>query len=129
MKKRNLLYAGLILVIIVSFNACFFDHDTQIHVNDDEDEYHFRASFDDDLTHEVQDVINRHLGRHHSGPVAYLHTDCDFDLADGTKFYLKLKPGRVRIRFDRSDNSEENFTDMRDMCEEIKDVLAGRDDN
>lgn len=127
MKKQNLLYLALALSVMLALSSCH-DHGVHIRVNDDADEYRLRASFDEDLTDDVQRVINRHLHKHNAGSTAYIHTDCDFELGDGTNFYLKLKPGQVRIRFDRDDNTEESYEDMHAMCDEIKDVLARRDE-
>lgn len=126
MKKQNLLYLALALSVMLALSSCH-DHGVHIRVNDDADEYRLRASFDEDLTDDVQRVINRHLNKHHAGSVAYIHTECDYDLGDGTSFYLKLKPGQVRIHFDRDNNSEANYEDMQAMCNEIKEVLTARD--
>ncbi len=126
MKKQKLLYVALAVTVIAGLSACH-DHGVHIRVNNDDDEYRLRASFDRDLTDDVQRIINRHLNKHHAGSVAYIHTDCDYDLDDGTRFSLNLKPGRVRIRFDRDENTEESYEDMQAMCDEIKETLSGNE--
>ena len=128
MQKRNLLYAALILSITVVLSSCFHDHDLAIHVNDDEDVYRLRASFDEDLTSDVQRVINRHLNRHHYTSMVHVFTDKEIRLDDGTSFYIKTGPGRLKIKIDKDENTEEACEDLREMCEEIKIVLAGEDD-
>lgn len=129
MKKRKLLYAALILAVAVAFSSCFHDHDVSIHVNDDDDVYRMRAHFDDDLTGDVQRVINAHLRQHHSPASVTVFTDREITLEDGTSFYLKTEPGRLRIRINRDDNREEGFESVIQMCDEIKEVLANRDNN
>lgn len=125
MKKRNLLYAGLILAITVTLSSCFHDHDISISVNDDDDVYRMRASYDEDQARAVQRIINSHL----CGSISFHHgyVDTDARLNDGTSVYIKARPGRLKINFDRSENTEENFEKLEQMCEEIKDVLARED--
>ncbi len=128
MKKRNLLYAGLVLALILVLSSCFHDHDLHINVNDNDDEYRLRASFDDELTDDVQRVINSHIHSRHPGSTVYLHSDRKIELDNGANFRLRLRPGHLRIRFGRDENSEESYAELQDMCEEIKDVLASRSD-
>ena len=129
MKKRNLLYAGLIVAITVALSSCFHDHDISISVNDDDDVYRMRASFDEDLTADVQRVINKHLRQHHSASLVHVFTDKEIKLDDGTNFYIKTGPGRLKIKIDKSENPEEGCEDLREMCDEIKEVIARGDDN
>ena len=127
MKKRNLLYAGLILAIVIALSSCFHDHGINITVNDDDDVYRFRASYDRDMTDEVNRIINKHLHGQHSTAFVHTFTEKEIRLDDGTNFYIRSGPGRLRIRLDRDDNSEENCEEIRAMCDEIKDLLAGGD--
>lgn len=129
MKKRNLLYAALIVSIVLALSSCFHDHDIHIRVNDDEDVYRMRATYDKDLTDEVQRVINSHLKQHHSNALIRWNTEKEITLDDGTVVYIKTKPGRLRIKVDKTENPEEGCESVRQMCDEIKDVLASREDN
>lgn len=129
MKKRNLLYAALIVSIVLALSSCFHDHDVHIRVNDDEDVYRMRASYDEDLTDEVQRVINSHLKQHHSNALIRWNTEKEITLDDGTVVYIKAKPGRLRIKVDKTENPEEGCESVRQMCDEIKDVLASREEN
>jgi len=129
MQKRNLLYAALILVIVVGLSSCFHDHDIHIRVNDDEDVYRLRASFDEDLTGDVQRVINDNLRKHHAHTLITVYTDKEITLEDGTSFYIKARPGRLRINVDRNGNPEAGNEAVIEMCDEIKEVLANRYDN
>lgn len=129
MKKRNLLYAALIVSVVLALSSCFHDHDIHIRVNDDEGVYRMRASYDEDLTDEVQRVINAHLKQHHSNALIHWNTEKEITLDDGTVVYIKAKPGRLRIKVDKTENPEEGCENIRQMCDEIKDVLASREDN
>ena len=127
MQKRNLLYAALILATMVALSSCFHHHhDITVKVNDDEDVYRLRASFDEDLSGDVQRVINTHLRQHHSATLVHRYTDKEITLADGTSFYVKTGPGRLRIKIDKTENPAEGCEEVKEMCEEIKTVLAGK---
>lgn len=129
MQKRNLLYAALILAMVVGLSSCFHHHDVHVRINDDEDVYRLRASFDEDLTRDVQRVINDHLRKHQAHAFVTAYTDKEITLDDGTSFYIKSGPGRLRIKVDRTGNPEAGNEAVIEMCDEIKEVLASRDDN
>jgi len=127
MKKRKLLYAALILFVAVAFNSCFHDHDLNISVNDDEDTYRMRASYDEDRAGAVRQIINAHLHQQHRLSIEHGFVDTDITLDDGTSFHIRTRPGKLRINFDKTENSEENCERLKEMCEEIKEALARED--
>jgi hypothetical protein len=127
MKKRRTLYITLFFSVVVALSSCFHDHDMLITVNNDDDVYRFRASFDEDQTREVQRIIRSHLHNSVSFHNGVIDTDARLD--DGTTVYIKSLPGRLKIKFDRSENTEENFEKLQEMCDEIKDALAGENNN
>ena len=126
MKKRKLLYAALILSLVVALSSCFHDHDMSVTVNDDEDIYRMRASFDEDRTAEVQEIINAHLSGH-SLSLAHRFVDTDVTLDDGTVFHIKTRPGRLKINFVKTEDSED-CERLKEMCEEIKDIIARQEE-
>ncbi len=125
MKKNFLL---IVLFFGIAFSSCFHDHDHDISVriDDDDDVYRFRATFDEDQTRDVQRIIDRYL--HHSISFYHGNVETDARLDDGTSIYIKSRPGRLKINFDRSENTEENCERLQQMCDEIKDVIA-REEN
>ena len=127
MKKKNFLFATLILAVAFLLNSCFHHHhDISVHINDDEDVYRMRANFDEDQTREVQRIINAHLQQHHSLSLIHGYTDEEITLADGTNFYIKSAPGRLKINIDKTENPEEGCENVKEMCDEISNVLAGK---
>jgi hypothetical protein len=128
MKKRFILIAGFLFSVVL-FSSCFHDHDISISVNDDDDVYRMRASFDEDMSDDVQEVINSHLRKHQSHAFVTVFTDKEITLDNGTRFYIKAKPGRLKIKLDRDGNPEEGCESVREMCDEIKEVLENRYDN
>ncbi len=123
--KKQFVFIASILFLVTVFSSCFHDHDISISVNDDDDVYRMRASFDEDQTRDVQRIINAHLHNSVSFNSEFVETNVRLD--DGTSFYIKTRPGRVKIKFDRSENSEESCERLREMCDEIKDVLERGD--
>lgn len=124
MKKRKLLYAALFLSIAVALSSCFHDHDISISVNDDEEVYKMRASFNEDRTRTVERIINAHLNQHPSLSFKRGFVDTVLTLDDGTRFHIKARPGKLRINFDKTEISAEGCERLKEICEEIKEALA-----
>ena len=60
--KNKFLIILLVFSTGIAFSSCFHDHgNISISVNDDEDIYRMRASFDEERTRSVQRIINAHL--------------------------------------------------------------------
>ncbi|HMI78614.1 MAG TPA: hypothetical protein VK484_07460 [Ferruginibacter sp.] len=127
MKKRRSLYITLFFSVVIALSSCFHDHDMSISINDDDDVYRMTATFERDQSGAVHRIINAHLHQHDmsfdQGSV-----DTNVRLDDGTSFYIRTRPGRLKIKFDRSENTEESCKWLEEMCEEIKEELA-RSDN
>jgi len=127
MKKRRSLYFALFFSVVIALGSCFHDHDMSISINDDDDVYRMMATFERDQSGSVHRIINAHLHQHDmsfdQGSV-----DTNVKLDDGTSFYIRTRPGRLKIKFDRSENTEESCKWLEEMCEEIKEELA-RSDN
>ena len=128
MKKHFLFIAGLLFSAVL-FSSCFHDHDLHIRINDNDDVYRLRATYNEDLSDDVQRVINKHLRMHHSETLVGRYTDKEIRLQDGTYFYVKTGPGRLRIKIDRDENSEESCQELEAMCDEIKEMLAQKEEH
>lgn len=128
MKKQFVLWAcGLFLVAV--FSSCFRDHNISISVSDEEDVYRMTAKFDRSRTWAVRRYLNEHLHRHNSRSFKNSSIDGSVTLDDGTSFYMLSRPGRLKIKMDKTENSEEACAKVKDMCEDIKDILAGKYDD
>ena len=128
--KNKFLIVALVFFAGIAFSSCFHDHgNISISVNDDEDVYRMRASFDKERTRSVQRIINAHLKNQHSLSFVHGVVDRDVTLDDGTNFHIKTKPGRLKISFDKDENSQESCERLMEMCDEIKDVIAREDHN
>ena len=113
---------GLILLFVLS--SCFHNHNMSISISDDEDEYEMDASYQRNHTHDVQVYLNEHLIS--NGKVSFKHdlVDNEITLDHNTTFYIDSRPGELRIKIDKRVNSEEACENIKQICEDLKDMLA-----
>jgi hypothetical protein len=49
--------------------------------------------------------------------------DKTVSLKDGTNFYIKSSPGKLKILLDKRENSEASYLRIKHICQRLKDVL------
>jgi hypothetical protein len=127
MKTRLLFFAaGLLLVTVLSSchdDSYYRDGNMSISVREDDEEYRMNASYDEDKTMAVDNYIKSCTG---SGYRYNGHGDFNATLVldDNSRVYIKSKEGRLKIKFNKEENSEEAYEKIRHMCEGIKELLA-----
>ena len=127
--KKYFLFIAVFLFSVVLFSSCIRYHDVSISISDDEDVYRMKALYDEHKTKAVQRRINKYLKENNSMSFVNSSIDADITLDDGTSFYVVSRPGKLKIKMDRTENSEEAYDKVKEMCEEIKDLLAGKEDH
>jgi hypothetical protein len=126
MKVRFLLVAGALFFMSV-LSSCHRHHyhDVAVSINDDDDIYQLSARFDDRKTRVIEDYIEECT---EAGNIFKNgdedNRDVTLTLDDNSKIYIKSREGRLKIKFNKEENSEESFDRVRDMCEGIKEILA-----
>ena len=120
--KKYFISAGLGLMVLVFLSSCFHDHDICISISDDEDEYEMDASYRKNQTHAVQIYLDDHLLNNRTSFRNW--DDEEITLDDKTTFYISSYPGKLRIKIDKAENSEESYEKVRRACEELKEILA-----
>ena len=125
MKKQFFLVTGA-LFLLISFSSCFRNHNTSVSILDNEDVYRMTAKFDSYKTNEIRHYLNAHLHSHGYRSFENRQMDDEVTLNDGTSFYLLCRPGRLKIKFDKTENSAEACEKMKEMCEDVKKILAGK---
>lgn len=124
--KKTAIAIILVLAMVPLTQSCFHfsDHDVSITVSDDEDEYEMDADYSRSKSHEVQVYLNDHLlnGRMKIKRNDYVNREIVLD--DNTNFYIDAHPGRLNIRIDKTENSEEQCERIREACEDLKEILA-----
>ena len=124
--KKYALSVVLGLMILATAPSCihFNDHDISISVSDDDDEYEMDAAFRRNQTHAVQVYLNDHLFNRGTKLSHYDFVDKEITLDDKTTFYINSNPGKLYIKIDKTENSEEQCERVRQACEELKEILA-----
>jgi hypothetical protein len=129
MKARYFLIA-VSMFLLISFSSCYNRYhyngdDVSVTVNESDDEYKMSASFDEDKTRMVQNYISDRTGNNgifRSG--GNIQMDATTTLDDNIKLHIKFHPGRLKIDFDKTENSPEAYEEVKDICEGIKDLLT-----
>jgi hypothetical protein len=113
------------LMMIAGISSCFHHHnDISISVSDDEDEYEMEADYGKNKSHAVQVYLNNHLLTNSNVSIHNGFVDDEVTLDDKTTFYINTNPGELSIRINKNENSEESCERVRQVCEELKQILA-----
>lgn len=123
MKKLTTIFFWLIACAAIS-SCGHNDHDISISVQDSETEYSMKAYFPKNRTRDVAAYMNSSIGRKNNISFTNTQTDATLTLNDHTKFYMKKNPGFLEIRFNKEQNSDESFEEIKSMCQGIKKELA-----
>lgn len=123
--KKNTVSIVLGLVILSMMSSCFhLHHDISISVSDDEDEYEMEADYRKNQSHAVQVYLNNHLLNNRGVSIHNGFVDDEITLDDKTTFYINTNPGELSIRINKNENSEESCERVKQICEELKQILA-----
>jgi len=129
MKTRFLFFAaGLLLVTVLSSchdDSYYRDGNVSISVQEDDEEYRMNAKYDEDKTMAVDNYIKSCTGSDgHYRYGGHGNFDATLTLDDNSRVYIKSREGRLKIKFNKEENSEEAYERIRDMCDGIKEILA-----
>lgn len=123
--KKYILSLALGLMMIAGMSSCFHHrHDISISVSDDEDEFEMDADYGRNKSHKVQVYLNNHLLSNSGVSIRNGFVDDEVTLDDKTIFYINSNPGELSIRINKNENSEESCERVREVCEELKQILA-----
>jgi preprotein translocase subunit SecF len=89
-----------------------------LHIKENADQYHVFARYDRRKTRDVQYYLDRTLGTDHMFRKSKINATITLD--DHTRFYVKNSPGRLVIRLNRDENSEEAYWRMKELAEGLK---------
>lgn len=130
MKIRFFWVAGALFLLSV-VSSCHWHrhyHDVSIYINDDEDVYQLSARFDESKTVAIEKYL-RQCTKSIDGSFKYNGNNHDYInanliLDDDTRVFVKSHYGRLKIKFNKEENSEAAYERVKDMCEGIKELLA-----
>jgi hypothetical protein len=92
--------------------------DISLQIKESENRYQIYANYNRDRTAQVRRYLDTRLHTHDLFRNSTI--DADVVLEDNTKFYVKNTPGKLVIKFNRDDNSEESFREMKRLAEGLK---------
>ena len=100
--------------------------DLSISVSDTDDTYTFKASFNEGNTGKVQDYINDSIKPNGLFKSTHDYFNVTTTLKDGTYFYVKESPGRLKIEIDKRKNPTASYQRIKKMCEGVSTILKER---
>ena len=122
MKKLPALFYYAITCIIIGF-SCIYNNDnghTSFSVNESDHYYSMNAHFGKSKTRDVEEYLDRRIGRRSNLSLVNSQTDATLTFDDHTKFYMKKSPGFIEIKLGKDENSDEAYRAIKAMCEGIK---------
>lgn len=122
--KKQLLLIGCGLFFLATFSFCRWGHNTSISISDSYDEYGMTASYQKRKTNKVQRFLDECWEDNSNISFKRRRVDGMVILNDRTKFYLHSYPGELEIRIDKNENSPESCTMIKEICEDIKEILS-----
>jgi hypothetical protein len=122
--KKHFIYTLPGFIFLVFLSSCYHNHNISISISDDEDEYEMDASYRKNQTHKVRAYLNEHLLNNTVATFKSKSMDEEITLDDNTTFYINSYPGELKIKIDKTENSDESFEKVRQVCEDLKDILA-----
>ncbi|HJW18354.1 MAG TPA: hypothetical protein VJ499_14585 [Flavisolibacter sp.] len=118
----------LLFVLFVSINigmlACRNHNNTSLTVKDSRRYYYMEASYNKDLTHDVERYMNDKISALDPNFLIDGPADRQFTLGDQTSFYLRNEPGYVELKLDKDENSIASYHRVRSICQGIKEILT-----
>jgi hypothetical protein len=125
--KHALLAAGA-FIVVACFSSCMYRHhgNISIQVKESRTFYSMEAYFDKSKTRKVQQFMNSELGDRNSVSFTNTNMDAMITLDDKTTFYMKSYPGELKIKMNKQDNSYQSYTEIKDLCEGLKEIIGGK---
>jgi hypothetical protein len=99
---------------------------TSISISEDDNSYELEAVYNANNTGRVERYINRCISPDRLGNSENDYIDATTSLPDGTVFYVKESPGKLKIEINKKKNSTASYYRIKKMCEGVKGLLAGK---
>jgi len=84
---------------------------------------HFTADYPEKNTMRVQNYVKKYLKEARIFSSADDGQRVEVRLTDGMQFYVKYRPGYLRMDMERNKNSESSYQRMKNMIKGIEDIL------
>ncbi len=124
MKKLPALFFSAIACITVACSCLHHNGNIDISYKDSGEYYSMDAYFSKEKTRDVEKYMDERIGRRSHMSFVNSRIDGTIALDDHTRFYIKKYPGRLTIKLDKDENSNESYREIKSMCQGIKDVVT-----
>ena len=82
------------------------------------------AYFNRNRTRDVDEYMDSKIGRRSNMSFVNSRIDGTIALDDHTTFYIKKYPGKLEIKLNKDENSDEAYERVKSMCNGIKKLLV-----
>lgn len=122
--RKFVLFIALSFSVTAFLSSCFSYHSNNVSVkiNDDEEQYTLSATYQERKTTAVQNYINEYAGGENI--ISRGRADATVTLDDDTEFYIRSKKGKLKIKFDKEENSAAAYEKVKAMCQGIKEIVT-----
>lgn len=112
----------LLLVIFVLLLFCGCQRHSWRETLTDDQVFEFSAMFDRSKTAIVQQRFTAELG---DKDMSFIDNklDAEVKLENGMLFHIESKPGKLRVKFDKTQNTAESYTRMKAASDAIKAIV------
>jgi hypothetical protein len=114
----------LFLFLSMTISACrHHGNETSVTVKDSHRYYYLEASFNEDLTHDVERYLNDKIGQSDPSILIDGSGERRITLSDHSSFHLVTEPGYVELKLDKGQNSKASYQRIRSICQGLKNVV------
>ena len=123
MKIQEKIIVTLFLLVLI-FTSCSGNKDLKVSVKDSDEEFVFTARYDRKKTVEVQQYVNKSLKPNRIFSDHEEDAVKDVKLANGSTFHVESTPGDLLVTFNKQDNSDAAYYEMRELCKGIREIVV-----
>jgi hypothetical protein len=118
-------YVYLFLLLTITISACSHHrNETSVTVKDSHRYYYLEASFNENLTHDVERYLNDKIGQSDPSILIEGAGDRRITLSDHSSFHLVTEPGYVKLKLDKDQNTKASYQRIRSICQGLKAVVV-----
>ncbi len=124
MKLSVLSFVCFLLLVGSCFSCARFNtNQTNLTVSEDEQDYKLLAEYPEENTGKVETYLNETIGDKNNFSFSNTTIDALLTLDDGTKMYVKNKPGKLQIKLNKTENSAASYKEVKALEEGLKPFL------
>ncbi len=123
MNKQNILILPLVLASLIAFILCGCNNNRNsisITTKDNNKYYQFKARFNQRKSEQIKQCLNKSLMQYSDISLDNNYINETIVLNNDTKFYLQTAPGKIKVEFNKYENSEASYNQIKDLCDDIK---------